>query len=32
LGQNFLTGYVFEFLRPPLAGYYLIGHESIFDF
>ena len=26
LSQDFLAGYVFKFLRAPLAGDYLIGH------
>jgi len=29
LGQDFLTRNVFEFLRPPLAGDYLIGHTKV---
>jgi hypothetical protein len=35
LSQDFLTGYVFKFLRAPLTGNYLIGHErgsSFFGF
>jgi len=31
LRQDFLTGHVIEFLRTPLAGDYLIGHNFEFE-
>ena len=27
--QDFLAGYVFEFLRAPLARDYLVGHKKV---